>query len=121
MPSNDPGYDPFLKEQMEVFYQDFQVEKKNDFIIVISTKAGPLAVNIYDDWLACRFEDDMEKVKEIVLDNRLNKFSGKWNWHFFEFSDVPVKSKYSKKEIKKIHDALVVMVGEFWNNVAKIA
>lgn len=44
------------------------------------TPAGPLAVSIYDDWLACVF-DDIELAQSKNLGGSLNQFSGKWNWH----------------------------------------
>lgn len=50
--------------------RDYQVE----------TPAGPLAVSIYDDWLACVF-DNVELALTKNLGGSLNQFSGKWNWH----------------------------------------
>jgi hypothetical protein len=49
----------------------------------VETIAGTLRVTIYEDWLACLF-DDVAKARELVPrgDGRLNVFSGKWNWHF---------------------------------------
>lgn len=52
----------------------------------LQTYAGELRISIDDDSLMCRFED-VEKAKEerysrlYGLDDRLNPFSGKWNWH----------------------------------------
>lgn len=52
----------------------------------LNTYAGELRISIDDDSLMCRFED-VEKAKEELysslygLDQRLNRFSGKWNWH----------------------------------------
>jgi len=46
---------------------------------LIETKAGQLSVRIYNDWLACRF-DDVARAKNTVPSGSLNPFSGKWNW-----------------------------------------
>lgn len=47
----------------------------------IDTKAGDLLVSIDSDccYICTRFED-VEAAKELGLGNRLNEFSGKWNW-----------------------------------------
>lgn len=52
----------------------------------IQTKAGPLKVIAYGDWIACRF-DDPQKAAVVLAEVglglvRLNRFSGKWNHHF---------------------------------------
>jgi len=48
----------------------------------IETKAGNLHLTPYDTWVACRF-DDVERARTIVgNDGRLNRCSGKWNFHF---------------------------------------
>lgn len=46
----------------------------------VTTRAGLLKVYIYDDWIACRFED-VAKAREVVRSGTLNPYSGKWNWH----------------------------------------
>jgi hypothetical protein len=46
---------------------------------LIETTAGELSVRIYEDWLACRF-DDVARAKKIAPWGSLNPFSGKWNW-----------------------------------------
>ena len=46
----------------------------------VATVAGNLYVTIYDDWIACRFEEP-ERAKAIS-DTRLNPYSGKWNHHY---------------------------------------
>ena len=47
----------------------------------VATVAGNLYVTIYDDWIACRF-DEPERAKAAVSDPRLNPYSGKWNHHY---------------------------------------
>jgi hypothetical protein len=46
----------------------------------LNTNIGILSINIQDGWIACRFED-VGKAKGANLGDRLNPFSGKWNWH----------------------------------------
>ena len=46
----------------------------------VATVAGKLYVTIYEDWIACRFEEP-ERAKAIG-DTRLNPCSGKWNHHY---------------------------------------
>lgn len=55
----------------------------------LETPAGTLRVTIFEGWLACRFLD-VGKAKEVLLvgDDRLNPYSGKWNWHFLDGTDV---------------------------------
>ncbi len=46
----------------------------------VATVAGTLRVTVYDNWIACRFEEP-ERAKAIS-DTRLNPYSGKWNHHY---------------------------------------
>lgn len=45
----------------------------------VETKAGPLMVSIEDGCICTRFEN-IDAAKELGLGDRLNPFSGKWNW-----------------------------------------
>lgn len=52
----------------------------------LQTHAGELRISIDGDSLMCRFEDVPKAKEELYsslygLDDRLNPFSGKWNWH----------------------------------------
>lgn len=49
--------------------------------LMLETKAGLLYLAPYEDWLATRF-DSATKAAEVVTCGSLNRFSGKWNWHF---------------------------------------
>lgn len=49
--------------------------------LVLKTRAGPLRLAAYDDWLATRF-DSPEQAAGVVCSGSLNRYSGKWNWHF---------------------------------------
>lgn len=46
----------------------------------IDTKAGLLRVSIDSDCCICTRFEDVEAAKELDLGDRLNEFSGKWNW-----------------------------------------
>jgi hypothetical protein len=46
----------------------------------MNTIAGELGISPNDNWVACRF-DEVEKANEKVS-GKLNRFSGKWNFHF---------------------------------------
>ncbi len=55
----------------------------------LDTIAGLLDIRPYDDWIACRF-DDVERAKAQVSSGCLNRYSGKWNWHFVDPTAVDV-------------------------------
>ena len=46
----------------------------------VATVAGNLYVTVYDNWIACRFEEP--ESAEAISDTRLNPYSGKWNHHY---------------------------------------
>lgn len=47
---------------------------------IVPTKAGVLLVSISDDCSVCTRFKDVEAAKTLNLGDRLNPFSGKWNW-----------------------------------------
>ncbi len=47
----------------------------------LPTVAGPLECSVYEDWLACAF-DDVKAARAKVGHGSLNPFSGKWNWMY---------------------------------------
>jgi hypothetical protein len=47
----------------------------------LDTIGGLLDIKPYADWVACRF-DDVERANEQIHCGQLNRYSGKWNWHF---------------------------------------
>lgn len=49
-------------------------------VYVLKTRYGTLHVNVYDDWLACRFQD-AERAKDFL--GGTYWFNGKWNQHAF--------------------------------------
>lgn len=84
----------------------------------IETNLGILVVTPHDNWIACHFKD-VEKAKQHISDDRLNKFSGKWNWHSHEFYSPYISDKktYSKQEKEILLNAINAMVGHFVNAV----
>ena len=54
----------------------------------LGTICGELHITIYDGWLACRFQDvDLAKRNlPVDLQANLNRFSGKWNFHFYRWT-----------------------------------
>jgi hypothetical protein len=54
----------------------------------LDTICGELHIIVYDGWIACRFQDvDLAKRKlPVDLQANLNRFSGKWNFHFFRWT-----------------------------------
>lgn len=46
----------------------------------VATKAGDLLVSIDSDCYVCTRFVDIKAAKELGLGDRLNEFSGKWNW-----------------------------------------
>jgi len=61
--------------------------------MVLPTVAGPMYCTVYDDWLACMF-DDVARAKQVVTSGRLNPFSGKWNWHYTKPGPAELVSLY---------------------------
>jgi len=49
----------------------------------LDTIGGLLDIKPYEDWVACRF-DDVERANEQIHFGQLNRYSGKWNWHFMK-------------------------------------
>lgn len=47
----------------------------------LQTRFGGMQLKVYDDWVACRFEN-IEAARLGLPPGRLNPHSGKWNWHF---------------------------------------
>lgn len=49
----------------------------------LETRAGLLEIHPYDTWVACRFMD-VDQAQAQVSSGYLNRYSGKWNWHFVD-------------------------------------
>lgn len=44
------------------------------------TRGGDLWISISDDCCICTRFEDVERAKQLGLGDRLNPYSGKWNW-----------------------------------------
>lgn len=104
------------KKQQQVFYEDalelaLSLGAKNKHTgrlaseYEINTKAGKLNITFKEPekgelfTIFCRFEEPV-KAKEILPDSeRLNPYSGKWNFHYFNASDLLYRFE---KEVRSI-------------------
>ena len=48
------------------------------YLYLLQTNIGPLEISPEDTWVACLWID-LDRAKEAIRDNRLNRHSGKWN------------------------------------------
>lgn len=71
--------------------------------LVLETQGGLLWLSPHDDWLATRFESP-EKAAQVVTCGSLNRFSGKWNWHYF------LKPGPSQEDVDFLEDQLVKLL-----------
>ena len=74
------------------------VELVSMYPYMIPTRAGALLVHLDGDNLFCRFVDPTAANKLLTYRNRLNPYSGKWNFHFRDWS---------------AHEAIEYMLTEF--------
>ena len=85
----------------------------------IPTKLGILSIHVFDDWIACRFVGDLEPAKKhwgikTINQGRLNPYSGKWNWHWYDVSVYNSKTnkKATKTTLKALAAAFIKAVDE---------
>lgn len=70
---------------------------------VVETIAGPLRIHPYDDWIACRFADVARARAHFGPgDARLNRHSGKWNWHAFKPADIAAMVQQFKQTVEAL-------------------
>lgn len=84
----------------------------------IDTQAGVLALTVYNNWLATRFEDVAAAKK--LLGAAINQHTGKWNWHYtnptaediavLETHLVAVLPKASEPTVRQLCDRYGVAV-----------
>jgi len=71
----------FFRHNVQEFIESVGAVQHNDGY-VLKTPIGPLHIWIFDNWIACRFED---VCAATVFTKRIsNRFSGKWNWHYYD-------------------------------------
>jgi len=63
--------------------------------VEVPTRAGALSVTVLDNWVATRFLD-VDAARTLGLGDRLNPYSGKWNWHPGELSDLEAISIFDR-------------------------
>lgn len=72
----------------------------------LQTRAGRLRITLYDDWLACIFDDDVGEAKRILWgsdpNRTLNPYSGKWNHHFTVRNEIDDCIAFLKFEFAKV-------------------
>jgi hypothetical protein len=56
--------------------------KLNNNGFVLDTLIGQLNIHIYENWIACRFEDVCAAT--VFTKGVSNPFSGKWNWLYHD-------------------------------------
>lgn len=73
----------------------------------IDTQAGVLALAVYDNWLATRFEDVAAAKK--LLGTAVNPHSGKWNFHYRDATaaDVAVLEAHLASVLPKTVEPVV--------------
>ncbi len=80
-----------LPEMVRAFLTDLGAVKAPAlYELRIETACGPLDVTPYAEWVACRFAD-VERAKARLphgYADRLNRHTGKWNFHYFGCRDV---------------------------------
>lgn len=99
-----------LTSEFEATLAKFSPVKGELYKWRVETNAGPLEIDFmhgvsHEPWIACRFIN-VEKAKaRFQFDNRLNTYSGKWNWNAYEFS-------FKLLSGKKITDEEAYIVGK---------
>ena len=60
---------------------------------LLQTRIGPLEISPEDSWVACVWRD-LERAKEAIRNDRLNRYCGKWN-HLY--ADAMFKSRQTPR------------------------
>ena len=67
----------FFRHNVEEFIESLGATNNNDGYI-LNTPIGQLNIHIYENWIACRFED--QYAATVFTKGVSNRYSGKWNW-----------------------------------------
>ena len=70
----------FFRHNVQEFVESVGATKNGDGHI-LKTPIGPLLIRIFDNWIACRFDD--VPAAYIFTMGKSNRYSGKWNWHYY--------------------------------------
>jgi hypothetical protein len=70
----------FFRHNVHEFIESVGALKQADGFM-LNTPIGLLNIWIFENWIACRFDD----VEAATVFSRgvSNRFSGKWNWHYY--------------------------------------
>jgi len=68
-----------FKTDTETYLTSIGARPSNFYAYVLDTIIGELWITVYDDWIACRW-DNVDKARAAGLG--CNPYSGKWNFHF---------------------------------------
>jgi len=70
----------FFMRNVQEFIESVGATKNKDGF-VLNTSIGKLNIWVYDCWIACRFDD--VHAATVFTNGVSNRFSGKWNWHYY--------------------------------------
>jgi hypothetical protein len=70
----------FFQRNVREFLESVGATKNNDGF-VLTTPIGLLNIHIYGNWIACQFDD--VPAATVFTKGVSNRFSGKWNWHYY--------------------------------------
>jgi len=70
----------FFRHNVQEFLESVGATNNNDGYI-LHTPIGKLSIHIYENWIACRFDD--VHAATVFTKGVSNRFSGKWNWHYY--------------------------------------
>jgi hypothetical protein len=70
----------FFRHNVQEFVESVGAGKQADGYI-LNTPIGQLHIWIFDNWIACRFEN--VPLATIFTKGISNPYTGKWNWHYY--------------------------------------
>jgi hypothetical protein len=71
----------FFQRNVQEFLESVGAVKDNDGFI-LNTPIGQLNIHIYENWIACRFEN--QYAATVFTKGASNPYSGKWNWLYHD-------------------------------------
>jgi len=71
----------FFQHNVQEFLESVGATNNNDGFI-LHTPIGLLNIHIYENWIACRFDDVCAAT--VFTKGVSNPFSGKWNWLYHD-------------------------------------
>lgn len=108
-------FNEILNTEFQTAITKFNPTKGELYKWRIETNAGPLEIDFMygnEPWIACRFVDVDKAKRRFNLGQRLNNYSGKWNWYAFEF--CPDAKLFWKVSASDAYAAGQKMIEEFF-------